>query len=79
MSLIFPPPIRRCPCFHLPPSLHLSRQESENLHVKTIANMAFTTRIDTPHNALYTPGYHAGGGSFSWPACLSTADASVPL
>ena len=34
-------------------------EERENLHVKTIANMAHFGRIETPHNALYAPGYSA--------------------
>lgn len=35
-------------------------QEEENLHIKTIANMAYMTRTDGPHHALYSPGYYAG-------------------
>lgn len=35
-------------------------QEEENLHIKTIANMAFMTRTGGPHHATYTPGYYAG-------------------
>lgn len=34
-------------------------QSPVHLHVKTIANMAFTTRVDHSHYPLYAPGYHA--------------------
>lgn len=36
-------------------------QEEENLHVKTIGNMAHMTRMIMPHHGLHAPGRHAVG------------------
>ena len=50
------------PSFSHPQSpSHRPLQEEENRHIKTIGNMAFMTRTDGPHHALYAPGYYAGG------------------
>ena len=46
-------------------------QNPTNLHIKTIANTAYMTRMNGPHDAFYAPGFYTGLGLMraSCPAC----------